>query len=79
VAADALRDLAKAAGIRFGAAVNVEALNTDSAYAQLLAREFNLVTRKNAMSFLSCTPSASTTTSPRPTPWSLFAEAHACR
>ena len=49
--AEPLRNLAQAAGIRFGAAVNVEALNTDTAYARLLAREFNLVTPENAMKF----------------------------
>ncbi|MHB1187686.1 endo-1,4-beta-xylanase [Thiobacillus sp.] len=50
-AADTLRALAPSAGIRIGTAVNVEALNTDAAYARLLAREFNLVTPENAMKF----------------------------
>lgn len=31
--------------------VNVEALNTEPAYARLLAREFNLLTPENAMKF----------------------------
>lgn len=46
-----MRNLAQSAGIRFGTAVNVEALNTDAAYARLLAREFNLVTPENALKF----------------------------
>ena len=46
-----LRALALSSDIRFGAAVNVEVLNTDKAYARLLAREFNLVTPENAMKF----------------------------
>ena len=50
-AAEPLRALALSSGIRFGAAVDVEVLNTDKAYARLLAREFNLVTPENAMKF----------------------------
>lgn len=50
-AADPLRTLAQSAGIRIGTAVNVDALNTDAAYARLLAREFNLLTPENAMKF----------------------------
>jgi endo-1,4-beta-xylanase len=50
-AADTLRALAQSAGIRFGAAVDVEVLDTDAAYARLLAREFDLVTPENAMKF----------------------------
>lgn len=50
-AGDTLRSLAQAAGIRFGTAVDVEALNTDPAYASLLAREFDLLTPENAMKF----------------------------
>jgi endo-1,4-beta-xylanase len=50
-AADSLRILAQPAGLRFGAAVDVETLNTDAAYARLLAREFNLVTPENALKF----------------------------
>lgn len=50
-AADTLRTLAQSAGIRIGTAVDVDALNTDAAYARLLAREFNLLTPENAMKF----------------------------
>jgi len=50
-AADTLRTLAESAGIRIGTAVNVDALNTDAAYARLLAREFDLLTPENAMKF----------------------------
>ncbi|MGE5320323.1 MAG: endo-1,4-beta-xylanase [Hyphomicrobiaceae bacterium] len=50
-AADTLRSLAQSAGIHFGAAVNVAALNTDKTHARLLAREFNLVTPENALKF----------------------------
>lgn len=55
-AADTLRNLAQAAGIRIGAVVDVAVLNTDAAYAQLLAREFNLVTPENAMKFSAVQP-----------------------
>jgi endo-1,4-beta-xylanase len=51
IAADSLRTLAPSAGIRIGAAVDVDALKADAAYARLLAREFNLVTPENAMKF----------------------------
>ncbi len=51
VAADTLRALAQSASLRIGTAVNVDALNTDAAYARLLAREFDLVTPENAMKF----------------------------
>lgn len=50
-AADTLRALAHAAGIRFGTAVDVEALQADATYARLLAREFDLVTPENALKF----------------------------
>jgi endo-1,4-beta-xylanase len=50
-AADPLRTLARTAGIRFGAAVDVEVLGKEAAYAQLLAREFDLVTPENALKF----------------------------
>jgi endo-1,4-beta-xylanase len=50
-AADPLRALARTAGIRFGAAVDVEVLGKDAAYTQLLAREFDLVTPENALKF----------------------------
>jgi endo-1,4-beta-xylanase len=50
-AADTLRELAAANGIHFGAAVDVEVLQKDVRYAQLLAREFDLVTPENAMKF----------------------------
>lgn len=49
--ADTLRNLAQSAGVRIGTAVDVDALNTDAAYARLLAREFNLLTPENAMKF----------------------------
>lgn len=49
--ADPLRALARTTGIRFGAAVDVEILGKDAAYAQLLAREFDLVTPENALKF----------------------------
>ena len=50
-ATDTLRGLAPSAGIRIGAAVDVDALKADAAYAGLLAREFNLLTPENAMKF----------------------------
>ena len=50
-AADTLRTLAEAAGIRIGSSVDAEALIADAAYGRLLAREFDLVTPENAMKF----------------------------
>jgi endo-1,4-beta-xylanase len=50
-AADTLRALAVPAGLHIGSSVNADALQTDPAYARLLAREFNLVTPENAMKF----------------------------
>ncbi len=50
-AAETLRALAQAANIRIGAAVDIPTLNKDPAYAQLLAREFNLLTPENALKF----------------------------
>lgn len=51
LAASGVRSLAHTAGIRFGTAVNVVALGTDTPYSKLLAREFDLVTPENAMKF----------------------------
>jgi endo-1,4-beta-xylanase len=50
-AADTLRALAAPAGLHIGSSVHADALQTDPAYARLLAREFNLVTPENAMKF----------------------------
>jgi endo-1,4-beta-xylanase len=50
-AADTLRNLAAEAGLGIGTAADVAALQSDPAYARLLAREFNLVTPENAMKF----------------------------
>ena len=76
-AADALRDLAAAAGIRFGTAVNVEALNAGAAYARLLAREFNLVTPENAMKFSVVQPERGRFDFSQADALVEFAEAHA--
>lgn len=77
VAAAGLRDLAQAASIRFGTAVDVEALNTDAAYAQLLAREFNLVTPENAMKFSVVHPERERYDFTQADTLVAFAEAHA--
>jgi endo-1,4-beta-xylanase len=50
-AADPLRALAAPAGLHIGSSVRADALQTDPAYARLLAHEFNLVTPENAMKF----------------------------
>lgn len=50
-AADTLRALAVPAGLHIGSSVRADALQTDPAYARLLAHEFNLVTPENAMKF----------------------------
>jgi len=50
-AASTLRSLAQSAGISIGTSVDVEALESDAAYARLLAREFDLVTPENALKF----------------------------
>ncbi|MBT9539788.1 endo-1,4-beta-xylanase [Thiobacillus sp.] len=76
-AAAGLRDLAQAAGIHFGTAVNVEALNTDAAYAHLLAREFNLVTPENAMKFTVVHPERERYDFTQADALVAFAEAHA--
>jgi len=76
-AAEPLRNLAQAAGIRFGAAVNVEVLNAHAAYAQLLAREFNLVTPENAMKFSVVHPERERYDFTQADALVAFAEAHA--
>jgi endo-1,4-beta-xylanase len=76
-AADTLRSLAQAAGIRIGTAVNVEALSRDAAYAQLLAREFNLVTPENAMKFSVVQPERGRFDFTQADALVEFAEAHA--
>jgi len=50
-AADTLRALAAPAGLHIGSSVRADALQTDPAYARLLAHEFDLVTPENAMKF----------------------------
>ena len=76
-AADTLRTLAQAAGIRFGTAVDVEALDTDAAYASLLAREFDLVTPENAMKFSVVHPERDRYDFTQADALLAFAEAHA--
>jgi len=51
LAADTLRCLGQTAGLRIGASVHADALQSDPAYVRLLAREFDLVTPENAMKF----------------------------
>lgn len=46
-----LRTLAQARGLLIGAAVDADALQTESTYREVLAREFNLVTPENALKF----------------------------
>lgn len=48
---DTLRAMAKARGILIGTAVNVDALEQQGAYAEVLGREFDVVTPENAMKF----------------------------
>ena len=76
-AADTLRDLARKVGLHFGTAVNVEALNTDAAYAHLLAREFNLVTPENALKFSVVQPERGRFDFTQADALVEFAEAHA--
>lgn len=71
-----LRSLAPAAGIRVGAAVDVEALEADPAYARLLAREFNLVTPENAMKFAFVQPERDRYDFTQADALVAFAEAH---
>ncbi|MEW5940488.1 MAG: endo-1,4-beta-xylanase, partial [Chloroflexota bacterium] len=49
--AESLRDLAEARNLFIGAAVNVNALQKDSQYAETLGREFNMVVAENVMKF----------------------------
>jgi endo-1,4-beta-xylanase len=55
--AETLRAQAQARGILIGAAVNVDALEQESEYAQVLSREFNLVTPENVMKLDTLEPS----------------------
>ncbi|MBN8771584.1 MAG: endo-1,4-beta-xylanase [Thiobacillus sp.] len=77
LAADGMRNLAHTAGIRFGTAVNVEALGTDAAYSKLLAREFDLVTPENAMKFSVIQPERGRFDFTQADALVAFAEAHA--
>ena len=47
----ALRDLAQSHNMLVGAAVNVGALSSDKTYADILGKQFNVVTPENAMKF----------------------------
>lgn len=76
VAADSLRALAQAAGIRIGAAVDIPTLARDPAYARLLAREFNLLTPENAMKFSVIHPERSRYDFSQADALLAFAEAH---
>ena len=76
-AADTLRDLAGKANLHFGTAVDVAALNTDTAYARLLAREFNLVTPENALKFSVVQPERERFDFTQADALVEFAEAHA--
>ncbi len=49
--ASGLRKQATAHGLEVGAAVDVNALQNDAQYREVLAREFNVVTAENAMKF----------------------------
>jgi len=49
--APSLRSLAQERGIRIGAAVAVEPLQNEPLYAEVLAREFSMLTPENAMKF----------------------------
>ena len=74
--ADTLRSLASVAGIRIGAAVDVDALNTDPAYARLLAREFDLMTPENALKFAVVQPERGRFDFTQADALVAFAEAH---
>ena len=76
-AADTLRTLAESAGIRIGTAANVDALDTDAAYARLLAREFDLLTAENAMKFSVVQPERGRFDFTQADALVEFAEAHA--
>jgi endo-1,4-beta-xylanase len=76
-AAGTLRELAQAAGLHVGTAVNVEALATDTAYARLLAREFDLVTPENALKFSVVQPERGRFDFTQADALVEFAEAHA--
>ncbi len=51
-----LRDLAKARGIKIGAAVAMEPLFSDALYRETLAREFGMITPENCLKFRSVHP-----------------------
>lgn len=77
LATDGMRSLAHMAGIRFGTAVNVEALGTDASYSRLLVREFDLVTPENAMKFSVIQPERGRFDFTQADALVAFAEAHA--
>lgn len=56
--APTLREVARSAGVRIGAAVSVTALRDDPQYAEILAREFGSVTPENATKWEPLAPSA---------------------
>ncbi|MGB9128841.1 MAG: endo-1,4-beta-xylanase [Thiobacillus sp.] len=76
-AADTLRALAAPAGLHIGSSVRADALQTDPAYARLLAREFNLVTPENAMKFSVVQPERGRFDFAQADALVEFAEAHA--
>src|SRR5258708_2429411 len=57
VLANTLRSSAQTRGMLMGAAVAAQPLKTEAAYAQVLAREFNVIVPENAMKFGSLRPS----------------------
>jgi endo-1,4-beta-xylanase len=75
-AASTLRSLAQSTGIHFGTAVNADVLKSDTAYARLLAREFNLVTPGNALKFSVVQPERGRFDFARADALVAFAEAH---
>jgi len=54
-----LRSAAQAHGFLVGASVELKPLGTDPAYAQTLAREYNVLTSANAMKFEALRPTRS--------------------
>jgi GH35 family endo-1,4-beta-xylanase len=54
-----LRSAAQAQRFLMGAAVGIKPLGTDPAYAQTLAREYNVLTAENAMKFAALRPTRS--------------------
>lgn len=71
-----LRSLAQAHGFSIGAAVNVDALQNDARYADVLGKQFNMLTPENVMKFDATEPQPGVFTFGAADTLVAFAQAH---